>query len=144
MMRFKKITANLSKIVCLIVEPITYLAEPKDSPEASLYISQTTWTITSSKPVIYPSLSSFLYFGNMMISNGYWWSTVESYVVNSSVCCRGINTTGKMKLTESRNFNSIINLIKGRYVICWSNNIGWKSIVEAILSKSFREFSDTY
>ena len=142
-MRFKTITMNLSIILHLLVEPITYIEKPKASMEASISIRKLTWTVTSSNPVIYPSLYSFLFFGYMLISNRYLWGTVESHVVNSADRCGGRNTTGKMKWTESRNCISIIDLIKGRYVICWVPSIIWKIIVEEILSKSFREFSDT-
>ena len=48
-----------------------------------------------------------------------------------------------MKYTASRNCLSIIYLIKGRYVLFQGPSISWKIIVEAILSKSFQEFSDT-
>ena len=39
---FQKITMNLSTIVHLLVEPITSLAKPKASLEASIYIRQLT------------------------------------------------------------------------------------------------------
>ena len=93
MMRFKTMTTNLSTIVHIFVETITSLAKPKASLEAFISIRKISWTVTSSKPVISPSLFSFLFFGNMLISNRYWWGTVESYVVNSSDRCRGRNTT---------------------------------------------------
>ena len=38
---FQKIMANLLKIVHLLVEPITLLAKPKASLEASIYVRQT-------------------------------------------------------------------------------------------------------
>ena len=55
MMRFKKIMTNLSTIVHLFVEPITSLAKPKASLEASISIRQLAGTVTSSKPVISPT-----------------------------------------------------------------------------------------
>ena len=110
----------------------------KASLEASISIRQLPWTITSSKPVVSTSLFSFFFFGNMLISNRYCWGTVESHVGNSADCCRGRNTTGKMKCMASRNYISIVDLIKGGYVICWDTSIRWKNIVEEILSKSFR------
>ena len=141
-MCFKTITTNLSTIVHLLVEPITSLAKPKASLEASISIRQLPWTVTSSKPVIYSSLFSFFFFGNIMRSNRYWWGTGESHSRNSADRCGEINTTGKMKCTSSRNCISIIDLIKGRCVLCSGPSIRWKRIVEAILSKSFRELSD--
>ena len=80
MMRFKTITMNLSKIVHLLVEPDTALAKSKASLEASISIRQLPWTVTSSNPVISPSLFSFLFFGDMLISNRYWWDIVENHV----------------------------------------------------------------
>ena len=143
MMSFKTITTNLSTIVHLLVEPITSIAKPKASKEAYISIMQLPLIVTSSKPVISPSLFSFFFFGNMLISNRYLWGTVESHVGNSANCCRGRNTTGKMKCMASINCISIIDLIKGLYVLFLGPYIRWKIVVEAILSKSFREFSDT-
>ena len=144
MMHCKTVTMNMSTIVHpLIVETITSVAKPKASLEASISIRQLPWTVTSSKPVISPSLFIFFFFGNMLRSNGYWWGTVKSHVVNSADCNGWRNTTGKIKCTESRKCISIIDLIKARYVICWGPSIRWKRIVGAILSKSFQEFSDT-
>ena len=113
MIRYKKITANLLTIVRLLVEPITSLEKTKDSLEAYLSISEPPWTVTSSKPVISPSLSRFFSFGSMLISNRYLWSTVLSYVGNSDGRCGGRNTTGKTKCTASGNFISTTNLING-------------------------------
>ena len=139
MMRCKKITSNLLRIVCILVEPITSLAKSKASIEESLSIRKTPWGVTSSKPVISPSLSSFFYFGSMMIYNsrshqsiGYWWSTVDSYAENIAGRCGSRNRTGKMKYTESRNWLSFIYLIKGRYVLCRGPSISWKMIFEVI------------
>ena len=142
-MRFKTITMNLSTIVHLIVEPITFLAKPKASLEEYISIRQLPWTVTSSKPVISPSLFSFFFFGNMLRSNRYSWGTVYSHFGNSADRCGGRNTTRKMKCTSSRNCISIVNLIKGRCVLCLGTSIGWNFIVEAILGKSFWELSDT-
>ena len=144
MIRFKTITTNLSTIVHLLVEPIKSLEKPKAYLEASISIRQLTWTVTFSKPVISLSLFSFFFFGNMLISNRYWWGTVESHVGNSADLCGGRNTTGKMKYTASRNCISIIDLIKGRCVLSWGPSIRWKIKFEAILSKLFQLFSDTY
>ena len=80
MMRFKTITTNLSTIVHLIVEPITSLVKPKACLDASIFISQLPLTVSSSKPVISPSLLSFLFFCNIPKSNRYWWGNVESHV----------------------------------------------------------------
>ena len=120
MMRSKIITANLLKIVGLLVEHITSIAKPKASLERYLSLKKTPWKVSSSKPVISPSLSSFFSFGSMLRSNsisnwsiGYWWSTVESYVGNSSGHCRRRNTTGTMKCIESSNCLYFINLING-------------------------------
>ena len=129
MMRCKTINANVSKIVNLLVEPITSLAKLKDSIEAYLSIRQPPWTVTSSKPVISPSLSSLSSFVNMLRPNRYWWSTVLSYFGNSAGRCRGINTTGKKNFTASINCISIINLITGSYVIFWIPTTRWKRIV---------------
>ena len=71
MMRCKTITANLLIIVRLLVEPITSLAKPKSYLESYIYISQPPLTVTSINPVIYPSLSSFFSFSNMLRSNRY-------------------------------------------------------------------------
>ena len=79
MMHFKTIQMNLLTILHPLVEPITSLARPKASLEASFYIRQLTWTVTSSKPVVSPSLFSFFFFGNMLISNRYSWGTFESF-----------------------------------------------------------------
>ena len=65
-MHLKKITANLLTIACLLVEPIKYLAELKASIGASLTIRKYPLTVTYINPVIYPPLSSFLYFGSML------------------------------------------------------------------------------
>ena len=127
MMLFKTITTNLPTIVHLLVEFVTSLDKPKASLEASISIRQPTWTVTSSKPVIYPSLFSFLFFGNMLGSNIYWWGTVESHVGNSADRCGGRNTTVKMKCTASRNCIFITNLVKGRCVLCWGTSIRWKN-----------------
>ena len=117
MIHLKTITTNLSTIVHILVEPITSLAKTKASPEVYFSIRQLTWAVTYSKPVVSPSLFSFFFFVNMLISNRYLWGTVESHVGNSAYRWRGINTTGKMKCTSSRNWISIIKLIKGRYII---------------------------
>ena len=106
---------------------------------------QPPWKVTCSKPVKSPYISSFFSFGSMLIyisislqSIGYYWSTVESYVVNSVGRYGGRNITGKMKCTASGNYLSFINLIKGGYVIFQDPNINWKSIFESIWSKSFQ------
>ena len=78
MMYFKTITMNLLTIVHLLVGPITYLAKLKAYMETSFLIMQLPWTVTSSKPVISPSLLSFLFFCNMLKFNRYWPGTVES------------------------------------------------------------------
>ena len=54
MMRFKTITANLSTIVHLLVEPIKSLEKPKASLEASFSIRQLSWTVTSNKSIVSP------------------------------------------------------------------------------------------
>ena len=94
MMRCKTITANLLKIVHLIVETITYFENPKATIEASLSIQQPPWRITSSKPVISPSLSRIVSFRTMLRYNRHWWSTVLRYVRSDYGHCRGGNTTG--------------------------------------------------
>ena len=143
MMHFKTIAMNLLTIVHLLVKPITSLAKPKASLEAYFSIRQPPWTVTYSKPVISPSLFSFFFFGNMLRSNRYSWGTVESHVGNSDDSCGGRNTTRKLKCTEGRKCISIIDIIRGRYVLCCGPSIRWEVIVEAILSKLFRELSDT-
>ena len=143
MMHFKTITMNLLTIVHLPVEPITPLVKPKDSMGLYISIMQNSWTVTSSKPVISPSLFRFFFFGNMLRYNRYSWGTVKSHVGNSADSCEWKNRSRKMKCMASRNYIFIINLIKARYVLCWGSYIKWKSIVEAILSKSFLELSDT-
>ena len=144
MMHYKTIMANLLTIVCLLVEPITSLVKPKASLAAYISIRETPWTVTSSKPVIYTSLSILLSFVNMLRSNRYWWSTVLSYIVNSASQCGRRKRTGKMKRKASRNCFSIVDPIKGRYIIWQGHTIRWKRMVESILSKSFQEFSDTH
>ena len=113
MMRCKTIMDILWTILRLLVEPIQYLEKPKASLEQSLSISKPPWTVTYIKPVISPSLSSFLSFSNILRFNRYQWSTVLSYVGNSAGLCQGINTTGNMKFTAGINCISIIDLIKG-------------------------------
>ena len=71
MMHFKTITMNLLTIVHLFVEPITSIAKPKASLEAYFSVRQLPFTVNSSKPVISPSLLSFFFFYNMLISNRY-------------------------------------------------------------------------
>ena len=137
-MHFKTITTKLSTIVHLFVEPIISLAKTKASLDASIYIRELPRTGTFINPVMSPSLFIFFSSGNILISNRYWWGTVESYVGNIDDCCGRRNTTEKMKCTASRNCISVIDLIKGGYVICWGPSINWKSIVEAILSKSLQ------
>ena len=139
----KTITANLLTIVRLLVEPSTSLVKLKASLETSLYIRQPTWTVTYRKAVISPSLYIFVSFGSMLISNRYSWSTILINVRNSACHCRGRNRTVKINCMESRNCFSLTDLIKWKYVFCWAPSLKWKRIVEAILSKSFREFSDT-
>ena len=144
MMHFKTIMMNLLTIVHpFLVETITSIAKPKASLEVSIYIRKLPWRLTSSKPVISTSQFSFFFFGKVLRSNRYSWGTVLSHVGNSADSCKWRHTTRKLKCTESRNCIFIIELIKGRYVICWVPYIRWEFIVEAILSKSFREFSDT-
>ena len=120
MMRCKTITSNLLTVVGLLVEPSTPIAKPKASIKAYLSIRPPPWTVTSSKPVIYPSLSCFFSLSSMLRSNSrshrsiwYWWSTVESYVENSDNHCGRRNRTGKMKCKESRKCLCFINLNKG-------------------------------
>ena len=133
MMHFKKITMNLLTIVHpFIVETMTSIAKPNSYLEASISIRQLPLTGTSSKPVISPSQLSFLFFGQMR-------GTVLSEVRNSADSCGGRNRSRKLKWTASRNCIFIINLIKGRCVLWWGPSIIWEVIVEAILSKSFRE-----
>ena len=139
MMRCKAVTANLLTVVGLPVEPSTAIAKPKGYLDASLSIRQPPRTVTSSNPVISPSLSSFFFFSSMLRSNsrshrsiGKQWITVESYVGNSADLYGRRNITGKMKCKASRNYLSIIELIKGRYVLFRGPSISWKRIVEAI------------
>ena len=134
MMRFKTITTNLLTIVHLLFEPIIYLEKPKDYLEASISIRQIPWTLTFSNPVIPPYLFSYFFFGNMLGSNRYWWGTVKSHVGNSSDCCGGRNTTGKMKCTAGRYCISIIDLIKGGYFLCWVTSIRWKLLLRKSLA----------
>ena len=141
-MNCNTITINLLKIVHPLVEPITYLAKPKASAEASFSICQIPWTVTSTKPVVSFSPFSFFFFGNMLRSNRYSWVTVEIHVGNSADSCGGRNTTRKLKCTASRNCISIIDLIKGRYFLSWGPSIRWEFIVEEILRNPLREFSD--
>ena len=130
MMHFKTITMNLLTIVHPIVEPITSLSKPKASLEAYFSIWQLPWKVTSTKPFVSPSLFIFIFFCNMIRTNRYSWGTVESHVGNSADSCGGRNTTRKLKCTASRNCIYIIDLIKGRYVLCWGTSIRWKFIVE--------------
>ena len=86
MMYFKTITMNLLTVVHLLVEPIVSLAKPKAYLGASFSIRQLPWSVTSSKPAISPSLISFFFFCHMLISNRYWWGTVESHDGRGEVC----------------------------------------------------------
>ena len=137
MLHCKKVTMNMSTIVHpFIVETMTSVAKPKASLEEYISIRQLLLTVTSSKPVISPSQLSFLFFGKMR-------GTVLNQVRNSADSCGGRNRSRKLMWTEIRNCIFIIDLIKGRCVLCWGPSIMWEVIVEAILSKSFQEFSDT-
>ena len=49
-------------------------------------------------------------------SRGWQWSTVYSEVINSAALCGIRYRTGKIKGTESRNYLSIIELIKESYI----------------------------
>ena len=133
-MHCRTITANLLTKVRHLVEFIKYLAKPKASLEAYISISQTTQTLTSSKTVISSSIYSVFYFGSILRSNRYLWSTVLSYVGNSAGRCGGIKTNVKTKYIENRKCLSIIELIKGGYVLCRGLSIQWKRIVAAIES----------
>ena len=146
----KAVIANFFAVLVLLVKPSIYIENQKGSLEAYLSIMWPPIIVASSSPVIPPSLPSSFFFSSMPRSNsrrhqiiGWQWITVESYVINSSDLCRMRITTGKMKCMSSRNFLSVIDLIKERYVIFWSPSISWKRIIEAIRRKLFREFSDT-
>ena len=106
MIRFKEFTTNLLTVVGLLIENSTDIKKLKSSLEACISISQTPITVASSKPVIYPSLSIFLFFSSILIYNsishqsiGKRRSTVESYVVNSDGCCVGRSITVKINCT---------------------------------------------
>ena len=136
MMHCKTVTINMLTIVHpFIVETTTSVAKPKASLWASLSVRQIPWTVTSSKPVISSSQLGFLFFGIM-------WGTALSQVRNSAESSGGRNRSRKLKWTASRNCIFIIDFIKERYVLCRVPTIRLEVIVEAILSKSFREFSD--
>ena len=135
----KTITANLLIIVVLLVETSTYISKPTAYLEASLSIRQNHWTVTYITKVIYPSLSSFFYFRNILRSNmrshqsiDKRWITIESYVGNSTGRCRSKNTTWKMNCKEIIKCLSFIDLIKWRYVLFRGPSITWKGVVESI------------
>ena len=69
MMHCKAVTENLLVVVGLLFEPSTAIEKSKGLIEASLSISQTIITVTSSIPVISPSLSSSFYLSSMLRSN---------------------------------------------------------------------------
>ena len=126
----KTITTNLLTIVCLLFEPIISLVKPKSSPEAYLSIRQPPWTVKPSKHVIATSFYRLFSFDSILISNIYWWSTVFSHVGNSGSLCGGRNITVEMKHTASKNFLSIIDLAKGRYVLFWGPSLRWKLLLK--------------
>ena len=76
-------------------------------------------------------------------SIGSWWSTVHSEVVKSPDFCGTIIITVNIYCTASRNFLSIIYLIKERFVLFRSPSISWKFIVEAIKSKLIQKLYNT-
>ena len=60
-MRYKVVTANLLKVVGLLVEPSTVISKPVSSLKAYISIRQPTISVTSSSPIISPSLSRSLF-----------------------------------------------------------------------------------
>ena len=67
-MHCKSVTANLLKVVGILVEPSIDIVKPKGHIEAYLSIGQPHITVTSSSPVIYPSLYISFFFSSMLRS----------------------------------------------------------------------------
>ena len=144
----KAVTPNLFTAVGFLIEPSTSITKPKDYLEVCLSIMQPPIALTSSSPVIPPSLPSSFFFSIMLRSNsrihqsiGWQWSSVESYIGNIYYLCVMRSRTVKTKCTASRNYLSIINLIKEWYIIFRGPSISLKGITEEIKSKSFIKFS---
>ena len=142
----KAVTANLFTVVFPLVEPIsTDISKPKSYIGGYLSIIRPTITVTSNSPSIPTSLPTSLFFSSILISKSishqilFWrWSTVESYVINSSDLCLTRIRTETINCPSSRNCLSVIYSIKGSCVIFWGPSISWKFIVEASKSKSFQ------
>ena len=132
MVHCKTVTDNLLTVLGLLVEHSTAITKTKVYLEVPLSIRQPSIKVTSSIPVIYPSLSSSLFFSSMLRSNirSHW----SFNVVNSADLCGSIIMNVKTKWTASRNLLSFINLIKGKYVLLWGPSISLNTIVEEIKS----------
>ena len=134
--RCKSVRANLFTVVCLIDWPSIDIVKPKSSLEAYLYISYASLILTSTSPVIPPSLPISLFYRSMLKTNsrifqsiGWWWSTIDIEVVNSPDFWIKRSRTKKMNNTVSRNYFSVINLIKENNVLCWSPSITLKGFL---------------
>ena len=146
-MHFKTVMANFFTAVGLLVGPSTAIAKPECYIEAYISISQPSFIVTYSSPVINSYLLSSFLLRIILRSNSRIrqsrackWIIVESEVINSTALCGTIIGTGKIKGTESRNCISIINLIKERCFFweaqchflnyCWINQ---EQVVPVIL-----------
>ena len=68
-MCYKAVTDKFLTILGLLVEPIASIEKPKGYTEAYISIRQPKITLTSSNPIISPSLSILFFFISMLISN---------------------------------------------------------------------------
>ena len=144
-MHCNTITSNLLTVVRLLVKISTSIENPKGYFEEYLSTRQNPLKLTSSKPVIYPSLSSFFSFRSMLRFHsrshqiiGYWWITVEKYFINIAYLYGNRKINLRMKCTATRKHLSFLYLIKERYFLCRGPSIIWKNIVEAIYIKSLQ------
>ena len=69
-MIFRAARARNSTVVGLLVEPITSISKPKGYLESYPFIRQPYIAVTSSSPVIPPSLVSSLFLSSMLKTKG--------------------------------------------------------------------------
>ena len=60
-MHCRSVTANVLALVGILIEPSTSIAKPKGYIEASVSISKTHITVTSSSPIISSSFARYLF-----------------------------------------------------------------------------------
>ena len=134
----KAVTTQTFIAVGLIFEVSKTISKPKGYIEASNSIRKPSVTVTSNSPVIYSSLFSYFFFSSLLKTKSRYhksrvcqWSTFESEFRNWYSLCRPRDVAGKMNRTASRNYLSIIDLIKERY--CFFEFL--VSVVKVLLKK---------